>query len=73
MLEPMTEEAAVARKALDLQNEPASPAGQYALEQTEADVSSGLVAPLGVASHPIDAVTAWHARLPFRARTEDGH
>ena len=63
----------MARKALDLQNEPARPAGLCAVEQTEADVSSGPAASLGVASHPIDAATAWHARPPFRARTEDGH
>jgi hypothetical protein len=70
---PLSEEAAVARKAQDLQNEPARPAGLSALEQAEADVLPGLTAPLGVASHPIDAATALHARPLFRARTEDGY
>ena len=73
MQEPLIEEAAVARKAQDLQNEPTRPTGLCALEQVEADVLPGLTASLGVASHPIGAVTAWHARPPFRARTEDGH
>ena len=73
MQEPLIEEAAVARKVQDLRNEPARPTGLCAFELAEVDVSPGLAASLGVASHPIDAVTAWHARLPFRARTEDGH
>ena len=71
--EPSIEEAAVARRALDLQNEPARPAGPCALEQAEVGVSSELAAPLGVTSHPLDAATASHARPLFRARTEDGH
>ena len=57
MQEPSIEEAAVARRALDLQNEPVSPAGPCALEQAEVGVSSGLAALLGATSHPLDAVT----------------
>ena len=63
----------MARKALDLQDEPARPAGLSAVEQTGSDVSSGLAASFEVASHPIGAATVSHARLLFRARTEDGH
>ena len=68
--EPLIEEFAVAKRALDLPNEPAGPC---ALEPAEVCVSSGLAAPLGVTSHPLDAATASHARPLFRARTEDGH
>ena len=71
--EPSIEEAAVARRALALQNEPARPAGLCPLEPAEVGVSSGLAAPLEVASHPLDAATALHARPLFRVRTEDGH
>ena len=63
----------MARKALDLQNEPARPAGPCPLEPAEVGVSSGLAAPLALASHPLDAATASHAQPLFRARTEDGH
>ena len=69
--EPSIEEAAVERRALDLQNEPARPVGPCALEPIEEGASSGLAAPLGVTSHPLDVATASHARRPFRARTED--
>ena len=71
--EPSIEELAVAKRALDLPNEPARPAGPCALEPAEVRVSSGLAAPLGVTSHPLDATTASHARPLSRARTEDGH
>lgn len=71
--EPSIEEAAVARRVLDLQNAPGRPAGPCALEPTEVGVSSGLAAPLEVAFHPLDAATASPARPLFRARTEDGH
>ena len=71
--EPSIEEAAVARRTLDPQNEPGGLAGPCALELTEVGVSSGLAVPLEVASHPLDAATALHARPLFRVRTEDGH
>ena len=63
----------MARRMLDLQNKPGGLAGPCALEQAEVGVSSGLAAPLEVASHPLDAATASHARPLFRVRTEDGH
>jgi len=63
----------MARKALDLQNEPVRPAGPCAMELIEEGASSGLAAPLALASHPLDAATASHAQPLFRARTEDGH
>ena len=69
--EPSIEEAAVARRALDLQNEPAKPVGPYALEPIEVGVPSGLTARPALASRPLDAATALHAQPPFRARTGD--
>ena len=69
--EPSIEETAVARRALDLWNEPARPVGPCALEPIEEGASFGLAAPLARPSHPFDAAIALHARRPFRARTED--
>ena len=69
--EPSIEEAAGARRALNLQNEPVRPVGPCALEPIEEGASSGLAAPLGLPSHLFDAAIALHARRPFRARTED--
>ena len=73
MQEPAIEEAAEAKRALDLQNEPAKPTDPCALEPTEVGVSPGPAAPLGVTSHPQGAATASHVRPLFRAQTEDGH
>ena len=67
------EEAAVARRALDLRNEPARPTGLCALEQAEMGVPPGLAAPLGVTSPLLDAATVSLAQPLFRARTGDGH
>ena len=73
MQEPSIEAPAMAKRALDLQNEPARPAGLCALEQAEVGVSSGPAVPLGVTSYPLDEATASQARPLFQARTEDGH
>lgn len=69
--EPSIEEAAVPRRVLGPQDEPAKPVGPCVLEPIEEGASSGLAAPFGLPSHPFDAAIALHARRPFRARTED--
>ena len=66
---PAIVEAEVARKTLDLQNEPARPAVLCALEPVEVGVPSELA--IAWAAPIVDAATALHARPPFRARTGD--
>ena len=70
---PSIEESAVARKALDLRNEPARPTGLCALKQAEMGVPPGLAASLGVTFLPLDAATVLLAQPLFRVRTGDGH
>ena len=70
---PPIEEAAEARRTLDLWSEPVSPAGLCALGSAEMDVSAECVALFALAFHPLDATTASHALPLFQAQTEDGH
>ena len=70
---PPIEEAAGARRALDLWSVPVRPAGPYALGSAEMDLSAECVALFALACHPLDATTALHALPLFQARTEDGH
>jgi hypothetical protein len=65
-------EGVVARRALDLQNEPGKLTRPFAPEQAEGGVSSGLAVPIGLASHLRDAAIASRAQPLFRSRTEDG-
>jgi hypothetical protein len=70
---PSIEEAAGARRALDLWNEPVRPAGPCALGPAEMDVSAECVALFALAFDQLDATTASHALPLFQAQTEDGH
>jgi hypothetical protein len=67
------EEAAGARRPLDLWNEPVRQAGPGALGPAEMDVSAESVALFALAFHLLDATAAWHALPLFQARTEDAH
>jgi hypothetical protein len=67
------EEAAGARRALDLWSEPARPAGPCALGSAEMDAPSEAVAPPALVAPLLDAATASLAQPLFRAQTWDAH
>ncbi len=68
---PSIEEAAEARRELDLRNEPVRPAGPCALGPAEMDASAECVALFALAFHPLDAASELLARPLFRARIGD--
>jgi hypothetical protein len=65
------EEAAGARRELDLQNQPVRPAGPCALGPAETGAPSEVVAPPALVFHLLDAATELLARPLFRARIGD--